>query len=120
MIDPVVLGFGAVFLGMIGFYWMFRPDPLLPRLVREALGRGAIVLDVRTRDEYRAGHVPDAINIPVDELEPRIPELKAQGKPVVVYCASGLRSAIATSRLAQKGLDVIDAGAYSRWPVVYG
>lgn len=55
-----------------------------------------VVLDVRTPEEFSAAHVPGAINIPHDQLANRLAELPAsRDQPVVVYCRSGRRSALA-------------------------
>ncbi len=63
-----------------------------------------LVLDVRRPDEYAAGHVPKAINIPHTELEKRLNELGAdKNSEVVVYCESGRRAAIAMDILQQAG-----------------
>lgn len=55
---------------------------------------GTTLIDVRTADEYSLGTIRNAINIPVDELRERIREIPA-GKPVIVFCAIGLRGYIA-------------------------
>ena len=60
------------------------------------------LLDTRTVREYAAGHIDGFLNIPVDELRERLPELEA-GRPVYVICQSGLRSYIACRILAQNG-----------------
>lgn len=60
------------------------------------------LLDTRTVREYAAGHIDGFLNIPVDELRERLPELEA-GRPVYVICHSGLRSYIACRILAQNG-----------------
>ena len=72
----------------------------------EALPRDGSVtlLDVRTTQEYRHGHIDGFQNIPVDELRGRLDEL-AKGKPVYVVCQSGLRSYIASRILAGSGYD---------------
>lgn len=63
-----------------------------------------VLLDVRTREEFTAGHVPGAINIPVQELESRLGEISPlHDKPLVVYCRSGHRAGIALQLLASKG-----------------
>jgi hypothetical protein len=46
-----------------------------------------IVLDVRTTEQYRAGHIPGAQSAPLAQLTSRIPDLKRAGKPIVTYCA---------------------------------
>jgi phage shock protein E len=77
---------------------------------------GAALIDVRTPGEYGAGHLAGARNIPVAELNQRLSEVGAPSTPVVVYCASGARSAAATSALRQAGYaTVVDLGAMSNW-----
>lgn len=67
----------------------------------------ALVLDVRSRGEFAAGHLPGALNIPHTELRDRLDEVRAaaDGRPVRVHCASGFRSYLAHRVLAQAGLD---------------
>ena len=78
---------------------------------------GCDIVDVRGRDEYAEGHIPGAICIPLDEIgfypPEELPDLK---KPVLVYCASGVRSAAAAYQLEQMGYEAIyDCGGISRW-----
>lgn len=62
------------------------------------------IFDVRTPEEYAAGHVPGAINIPHDQLPDRIGEFSPyQDMEVVVYCGSGKRAGIAEATLAAAG-----------------
>ncbi|MGW8565828.1 FAD-dependent oxidoreductase [Isoptericola sp. NPDC055881] len=74
--------------------------------VEEVLA-GALVLDVRTRDEIASGVLPGALHVPHTELRARLDEVReaAAGRPVRVLCASGVRSAIAHRVLAQSGFD---------------
>ena len=59
---------------------------------------------MRTPEEFAAGHVPGAINVPHDELQSRLGELAAlRDKDVVVYCKSGRRSGLALEFLGQQG-----------------
>jgi phage shock protein E len=60
------------------------------------------VLDVRTPEEFAAGHVPGAVNVPHDQLASRLAEVP-RDKDVVVYCRTGRRSQIATDLLAANG-----------------
>ena len=63
-----------------------------------------VLLDVRTAEEFAAGHIPGAINIPHDQLPNRLAEIAgAKSKEVVVYCRSGRRSAIAQETLNAQG-----------------
>lgn len=67
----------------------------------------ALVLDVRSRGEFAAGHLPGALNIPHTELRERLDEVRtaADGRPVRVHCASGFRSYLAHRVLVQAGFD---------------
>jgi phage shock protein E len=81
---------------------------------RERVASGATLLDVRTREEFSSGHLPGAINIPVQELGARVSELP-KGRDVVVYCRSGARSATACAILGARGLETLDLGSMSAW-----
>lgn len=66
--------------------------------------RPTVVLDVRTPEEFAAGHVPGAINIPHDQLATRVAELAdARDKEIVAYCRSGRRAALALTTLHDAG-----------------
>lgn len=72
---------------------------------------GALVLDVRGPDEYSEGHFEGAVNIPVQQLASRLAEVGALDRPVVVYCAAGVRAAQAKGILTKAGFkDVTNAG----------
>ncbi len=76
-----------------------------------ALSNGGLLVDVRTFNEYGLGHLPGAINIPVQELADRLGELP-RNKPIVLYCASGMRSLRADLLLKRSGFEqVLDLGA---------
>jgi phage shock protein E len=63
-----------------------------------------VVLDVRTPEEFAAGHVPGARNIPHGEIQSRLAELAdARGKKVVLYCRSGRRVSLAEAVLSKEG-----------------
>lgn len=86
-----------------------------PQVDWEAIAAGGadrFLLDVRTPDEFNAGHIPGAVNIPVDELRERLGEVPA-GKPVVAYCQVGMRGYLATRVLMQAGRQVANlSGGY--------
>ncbi len=69
-----------------------------------------IIVDVRTPEEFRAGAYPDATNIPLDELPRRINELGAKSREIILYCASGARSAYAQQALLQLGFTNVKNG----------
>lgn len=73
----------------------------------------ATVVDVRTVEEFNAGHVPGAVHIPLNEVPNRLDELRAMAKPMVICCASGGRSGQAAHYLLQRGLtDVHNGGPW--------
>ena len=87
-----------------------------PDKARKLVDDGARLLDVRTPGEHRSGHIKGSLNVPVQDLGRRMDELGDKAKPIVVYCASGMRSASAKSMLERAGFtQVFDLGAMSRW-----
>ena len=64
-----------------------------------------VFVDVRTPEEYKAGHIPGAVNIPVSEIKERMNEVP-KDKQVYVYCHSGKRAAKASAILAKAGFSV--------------
>lgn len=82
--------------------------------LKEALRKGAIVIDVRTPQEFDGGKVPESINIPVDRIAANAERIKNMNRPVVFCCASGSRSSNAASIMKQKGLkDVYNGGSWT-------
>ncbi|MBW8458176.1 MAG: rhodanese-like domain-containing protein [Thiobacillus sp.] len=78
----------------------------------------ALVLDVREDKEFAAGHIPKAKHIPLGQLAGRIKELdKFKGKPVLVTCRSGQRSASACRMLKKAGFETVynQAGGIIAW-----
>ena len=70
------------------------------------------VVDVRTKEEFSGGHVEGSINIPLQEIENRMDELKNLKKPLVLCCASGGRSGHAAQFLSHHGIDCFNAGSW--------
>jgi len=83
--------------------------------IRSIVQAGATVLDVRTPEEFAGGSVPGAVNLPVQDLAARLAEVP-KGKPVVVFCRSGGRSASAARLLRAEGWTVHDVGPISAFP----
>nr|WP_323378106.1 rhodanese-like domain-containing protein [Streptomyces cyaneochromogenes] len=83
----------------------------------ERVGADAVLVDVRERDEWAAGHAPGAVLAPLSALSSGelLPQA-AQGRPVVAICRSGKRSREAAALLAARGADVVDViGGMSAW-----
>ena len=62
------------------------------------------LLDVREEHEFRSGHVPGAVNVPLKKLADRVPKLK-RDRPYAVICATGRRSQSATNLLLDQGFE---------------
>jgi phage shock protein E len=83
---------------------------------QELIAGGAVVLDVRTAQEFAGARHPKAKNIPVDELDRRLKDVEQltghdKAKPVVVYCAAGARAGRAKATLERAGFtNVTNAG----------
>lgn len=69
----------------------------------ELVQQGAIILDVRTKEEYSRGHIQGSINISVDALGNNLNKLKDKNKAIITCCASGMRSGSAKNLLQSKG-----------------
>jgi phage shock protein E len=83
--------------------------------IKKQLKNGALVIDVRSEQEYRTGHFGGAVNIPYDQFETRISEIgNNKERPVIVYCYAGSRSAVAFGILRKNGFSkAINARSYS-------
>jgi rhodanese-related sulfurtransferase len=77
--------------------------------VEYVLEQDPYLLDVRTPEEFAAGHFPSAINIPVDELRSRIDEIPTD-RQIAVYCQVGQRGYLATRILRQKEFNAVNIG----------
>ena len=80
---------------------------------RALMEKGAVIVDVRTPGEFRAGHIPGSKNIPLDQIGSKTAELKKAGKPVITVCRSGSRSGMAKSRLSAAGVEVYNGGPWN-------
>ena len=79
---------------------------------KQLLKEGAIIVDVRTAEEYGVGHIPGSINIPLDTINKQVPELKAKGVTIITCCRSGNRSGLAKNILASNDIPSLNGGAW--------
>lgn len=79
--------------------------------IRELISNGAVIIDVRTPEEFRSGHIKSAQNIPLSDIGRKSASLK--GKTVITCCRSGARSASAADTLKQQGIVAINGGAWT-------
>ena len=101
----------AILVALMAWSWLRgRRSPEQLAAIRNALGDGGTLLDVRSVSEFSSGHLSGATNLPLDDIG-RATKLASRSKPVVVYCQSGMRSARAASLLRGRGYPkVLDLG----------
>lgn len=76
----------------------------------ELIANGAVIIDVRTKGEYAGGHLKKSVNIPLNTLSGNIKQAKSKDHPIIVCCASGMRSASAKSILKGQGYSNVHNG----------
>jgi rhodanese-related sulfurtransferase len=111
----------------IGIYLAFRLFGVLGRWgIKQVSPReldqkkGMMLLDVRTDEEYKKGHIPGAVHVPLADIGEKIKKLK-KGKELVVYCQSDNRSIWAIKRLMGMGYKNLYnlKGGYSAWKRIH-
>jgi phage shock protein E len=77
--------------------------------IKELINNGAVIIDVRSKEEFSRGHVKSSINIPLDKLGNNLNKID-KNKPVITCCASGSRSAMAKNILKSGGFENVHNG----------
>lgn len=83
---------------------------------KEAVSNGAVIVDVRTKGEFKGGHIEGSLNIPLPELNKKLNKLD-KNKKVITCCASGVRSGSAKNILKSSGFEAYNGGS---WRVLKG
>lgn len=83
---------------------------------RQYLAQGALVIDVRSPEEFRSGHVPNALNISLGELRESLPRrVQDKNQVLLLYCLSGARSGMARQQLKGMGYThIFNLGSLAR------
>ncbi|MFQ5349238.1 MAG: DUF4395 family protein [Thermoanaerobaculia bacterium] len=132
--DSLAYGLGAVLLVLLTLVatrhlclvsWLLeklvvaknRPTRLITGdEARRLVADGAMLIDVRSPKEFANGHLPGAVNVPVDEFEQHVDELIGQHREMVLYCAAGVRCNKAAVMLREAGSSgVHQLGTLARW-----
>jgi phage shock protein E len=113
----IALTLAALIIVGVGLYLMFgRGREIQGADARRLVAAGARLVDVRSPDEYAGGHLPGAVNIPVQELDRRLAEIGPADHELIVYCRSGHRSTRAAELLRQHGFTrVHNLGPMTAW-----
>lgn len=81
---------------------------------RNLIENRAVIIDVRSPQEYAGGAISGSENIPLASLSSKVKELKLIGVPVITVCASGMRSGVAKGQLKAAGIEVYNGGAWTK------
>jgi len=106
-----------IFGGVAAVFFLFRQvGQISAKDALEKLRNGALVIDVRSPGEFSSGHLPKAINIPLDEIESALPKrVPDKSQVLLLHCASGMRSGMAKSKLNGMGyINAFNLGSYGR------
>jgi phage shock protein E len=97
-------------------YVLQHSGQISSKKARTYLENGALVIDVRTAAEFNSGHLPNALNLPVQEIEVLLPRrVQDTNKPLLLYCQSGMRSGMAKRKLKSLGyVHAYNLGSYGR------
>lgn len=83
--------------------------------IKDALRKGALIIDVRSPGEFDRGKIPESINIPVDRIPINAERIKAMKRPVIFCCSSGDRAGQALQYMKRKGAkEVYNGGSWQR------
>jgi len=93
-----------------------------PGTARNYLRGGALLVDVRSAEEFGGGHLPNAANLPLEELQDSMPRhLPDKARVLLLHCLSGTRSGIARRQLKSAGYrNVFNLGSYQRASRIVG
>ncbi len=93
-----------------------RLGQVSPASAKAYLAGGALIIDVRSPGEFASGHLRNAINIPLAEIETAVPRrVKDKSKVLLLHCQSGMRSGVASKKLKRLGYaHTYNLGSYSR------
>jgi phage shock protein E len=107
---------------VMAFLLLKRLTQVTPAAAREWLNKGALVIDVRSPEEFQERHLPGVINIPLDRLGDEIVRHAPDKRhPLLLHCRSGGRSGMGTSALKKMGYQhVFNLGSYGQAEAILG
>ncbi len=108
--------FGVVLVLAIGYMSMKRSSQISSKEASEFLRNGAMLIDVRSMDEFESGHIMQAFNIPLDRVEMMaLSVIRDRNKVLLLHCSTGVRSNLAKKKLTDMGFkNSYNLGSYER------
>jgi len=105
-----------LFLLLAAYFYLWRSSQAAQRYAREYQNQGGLLIDVRPAAEFKSGHLPNAINLQLNELDSTVPQLtQRKDQILLLHCTSGLRSQLAAQRLKRQGYaNAFNLGSYGR------
>lgn len=107
----------VIVAAVVAVFFVWKRFTLAPAAAaREHLRQGALLVDVRSPQEFESRHVPGAVNIPLGQVGEDIQKhAKEKDRVILLHCLSGARSGLAARRLKSLGYNrVFNLGSYSR------
>lgn len=100
----------------LAYLYMKRSGQISSKEAIEHLRNGAMVIDVRSAQEFESGHILQAYNMPLDRVDVLAPTaVKDKNKVLLLHCATGIRSGLAKKKLEEIGYkNVFNLGSYDR------
>jgi phage shock protein E len=107
---------------LTAFILLKRAGQISTKKALAHLKNGALVIDVRTPSEFSSGHLPSAINLPLDQIETALPRrVKDKSQVILLHCQSGMRSGVAKKKLNALGYsNAFNLGSYGRAAEIAG
>ena len=99
---------GYIKYSHMGFFDFFKQSNINQGIEEYKRTAGAVLLDVRTPQEYQEGHIPESKNVPLQQLDNIVSVAKNKDIPLFVYCYSGSRSRQATGMLQRMGYSKVN------------
>ncbi|MDE3235354.1 MAG: rhodanese-like domain-containing protein [Bacteroidota bacterium] len=98
-------------MGLFGF--LFGKHHSSAVYMRNLVASGAVIVDVRSPEEFRGGHLRNSLNIPLQSLAQQLPTLKQKNKPIITVCKTGARSSMAVGVLKNAGIEAYNGGPWN-------
>jgi phage shock protein E len=113
--SPLV-GFLIILVLALAYMYMKRSGQISSKEAGEHLRNGAMLIDVRSVNEFESGHILQAYNMPLDRIDVLVPAaVRDKNKVLLLHCSTGVRSGMAKKKLEEMGYkNVFNLGSYDR------